>query len=155
MSETEKLMAAHQEAQAARRALELEQRELPGKLDYAISQADVGEIQTLNRRKRELPEAYQTASAIEHSAYGAFVKAQSKQEAELWDEAQAAADAAENQLVSRRKEWAEEDALLVQALEKAQIRRSSHEREVEAWSTRFSRADARFRGAIAEQQEAA
>ena len=150
----QELQKQHRAAQDSRRALETELRELPSKLDYALSMAEVDTIQKLNKRRAELPAELQLASSIEHARYGQFVKAQTKYESELEAEAQQQVDEIEDRLLRRRKEWAAEEAGLLQALEKAQIRRNSHTREVEVWGVRFGTADARYRAAVAEQQAA-
>jgi len=148
------LQEEHQEVQASRRALELELHNLPANLESAIQQANVAEIQRLNKRKRELPEELQTASALEHAAYGKFCRAEMDRELQLTETAQTKVDQAETELSRRHAEWVTAQTELSRVLERAQIERNGHQREVETWQARFNEADARFRAAVAEQQAA-
>jgi hypothetical protein len=152
-SELQSKRNAHREAQETRRALEQEQREIPGKLEYALSGGDVEAIHELNRRKREIREDIQNASAVEHASYSALVRAEQAAELSLYETAQEQLDQAEAKLFARREEWRKEEAALAAEVDKWTVKRNHHEREYEAWSTRFSTADGRYRQAVAEQEE--
>lgn len=145
---------AHRQAQEARRALEKEQSELKGRIEYAVSGADVGELQRLNKRKRSIPEELQLASQVEHAAYGQYVKGEQQNEGRLKREAEQEHKAAMDQLIKRDKEWNVERNALSAAVDKAQRAVNVHEREIEAWSTRFTVADTRYRQAVSEQEAA-
>lgn len=143
---------AHREAQETRRALEAEQKAIPGKLEFALSGGDVPEIHKLNRRKREVREDLQNASAVEHGCYRALINAEQAAEMELYEAAQSELDVAEAKLLARRQEWAKEEAALSAEVDRWTVKRNTHEREYEAYSTRFSNADRRYRQAVAEQE---
>jgi hypothetical protein len=75
METVDQLRVAHEKAKEARRLLEVEQREIPGRIGYAKSGVNFAEVESLSQRKRELPELCRVASERERLAYSAYIRA--------------------------------------------------------------------------------
>jgi hypothetical protein len=71
----DQLRVAHEKAMEACRLLEVEQREIPCRIEHARSGANIVEVGSLSQRKRELPELLRAASERERAAYTTYIRA--------------------------------------------------------------------------------
>jgi ElaB/YqjD/DUF883 family membrane-anchored ribosome-binding protein len=148
--ELQEALTKHQQAQTKRRELERELQEIDQKIQVAIVKADINEIQSLNQRKKELPDLLLQASCEEHVAMNAEHQARNSL---LWNlEAQTTNEheEAKQELAKLQRKHEQELKEAERLVEVTRHRMNGATNEIASRSTQYSRSTTRYHQVVAE-----